>query len=505
MALTDTKTAGSDDWWLLRLLTQFGATLPRLAKLRDIHDGTDSVEVAAGPGKEAFEKFLEQSRLNIADLIVSAPVSRMVPLTVRTSTAGDTEGDKVVVEEFDDAHLYDQLPEAFTDMAVYGAGYLLATETSLFRLSPWRAYTEPDAAQPWRARAGVFVANAVETGFTIATLYVEREAADGTPVITTRQAISDIQGDLVPTDGSEWQPTAGWSWVDAPEVLEWADEVPLIAMNAPGGVGQFERHIGAIKRLHLLIYNRTVIMTMQAFRQRYLSGNLPKYYPKGHDLEGQEIDYKAIFEYGPAAMIRLPKDVTLQDLNPTDTTQITSAIAQELKNLAGVTGTPLYMLVPDTVQGSATGASIARETLTTKTSRLIQKAQDAIARALWLRCQARGVADTDLGKIRVVWAPVDTTSMAEKAQAASQLAAVMPLKTIWREVIQMTPEQIEQAELDMDDQQFSGVQQQFGAVTEATNGNSEPANSGAAADNTDGSSDGGTTGGAVEAVGDTSE
>lgn len=505
MPLSDAKIEGSDDWWLMRLLTKFGDGLDRLGQLRDIYEGTDKVEVASGPGKAAFESFLEVSKLNIADLTVEAPMSRMIPRTVRTSIAGDTEGDKIVQEEFDDSHLYDQLPDTFTDMGVYGAGYLLATEEGLSRLSPWRAITEPDEARPWRSRAALFVSTAVETGLTMATLYLEEVQRDGTSKVAMRQAVSDVEGEIIPTNGKKWQPTEAWTWLDAGELIPWADEVPLLRLEAPGGFGQFERHVGAIRRLHILIYNRTVILTMQAFRQRYLSGKLPQYYPKGHPQEGQEIDYNAIFQYGPAAMIRLPEGVELKELQSTDTTQITAAIAQDLKNLAAATGTPLYMLVPDAVQGSATGAAIARETLTKKTGRLIQRAQDGVARALWLRCQARGVAGNDLGKIRVIWDPVEATSMAERAQAASQAANTLPIKTIWREIFQFTPEQIEQAELDLDDQQFSGVKQQFGGEAEVADGADDIADGGEPADHDHGSTVGGADNslvGAVEAAAD---
>jgi hypothetical protein len=457
------KVPGSDDWWLVRLLGRLGAQFPHLKLLRDEYDGVPEVIVGDDatqqtPEVKAFTAFRNASRLNIARLIVQAPTSRMVPLGARTSVAGDEASDKIVQDIFDEAHMYSQLPELFTDMGVYGSGFLLAGDDALVRLSPWKAITAASETQPWAANAGLFISNDPTTDMTIAVLFIRDD--DG--LIYVRVAHSEAKGMVIPDDGRVYTPDKRWAWQSERTLIPWADEIPLIRVEAPGAVGQFEPHVAALDRINTLLFNRTVIMVLQAFKQRYTQGKLPKVYPKGHPLEGQTIDYRDLFKLGPAALITLPPDMELHQLDGTDTNQFTNAIAQELKNVAAVTGTPLYMLVPDAVQGSATGASIARETLVTKTSQLIARAQDGIARSIWLRAQAEGRPVA--GKIRVAWAPVDTTSMSEKAQSASLAGTTLPLKTIWREVYQFTPEQMEQAELDLDDQQFSGVTQQFGGT-----------------------------------------
>ncbi|KAB1662764.1 hypothetical protein [Pseudoclavibacter sp. CFCC 13611] len=436
---------GTDDWWLHRLLDQRENDRRRMIPLRDHFAGEPPVRSGDSlqehsPEQRAWEAFKEASRTNIAQLIVSAPASRMRVRTVRSSTAGDDAADRIVQGVYDASHLADQLPAVFTDMCVYGAGYLLAGVEGLRRLDPWAVAVEPAADRPWEARAAIVLGRDDTAGLEYVDLY--RELPDGKIVV--RRAVA-----AAPSPDS-WRQLASWEWAGAAKSVPWATTVPVLRALAPGGRGQFEAHKSSLDRLNTLVFNRTVIMTMQAFRQRYLSGNLPQYYPKGHPNEGEEIDYNAIFQYGPAAMIRLPANVELKELQPTDTTQFTAAIQQELKNVAAVTGTPLYMLVPDAVQGSATGAAIARETLVAKTRQLATRAGSVIGEGIAATAAAQGTPVA--GRVRIGWEPFESTSLAERAQSASQLAAVLPLKTIWREVFQFTPEQIEQAELDLDDQ-----------------------------------------------------
>ena len=57
---------------------------------------------------------------------------------------------------------------------------------------------------------------------------------------------------------------------------------------------------------------------MQAFKQRWISGDLPEYYKEsdpavkyGDAQAGQKVDYSTLFQMGPAALWLMPKGATV--------------------------------------------------------------------------------------------------------------------------------------------------------------------------------------------------
>ena len=65
---------------------------------------------------------------------------------------------------------------------------------------------------------------------------------------------------------------------------------------------------------------------MQAFKQRWVSGDLPEYYTKqdpavkaNRARAGEKIDYSSLFELGPAALWLMPKDAKMGDPAQPDT------------------------------------------------------------------------------------------------------------------------------------------------------------------------------------------
>jgi hypothetical protein len=165
---------------------------------------------------------------------------------------------------------------------------------------------------------------------------------------------------------------------------------------------------------------------MQAFRQRAIKGDLPE-----TDEDGKPIDYGAIFKPGPGALWQLPEDVDLWESSQTDIQPLLTAVKDDIRDLAAVTRTPMAMLLPDSANQSAEGASFAREGLVFKTMDRMKRASYAWNQVMQLALLFAGVGlERD---IEVLWLPADRPSLAERADASSK-AGDLPFGTKLRKI-----------------------------------------------------------------------
>src|SRR5690606_14672608 len=141
------------------------------------------------------------------------------------------------------------------------------------------------------------------------------------------------------------------------------------------GRGEFERHLAILDRINYTILSRLEIATLQAFRQRAIKGDLPR-----KDAQGNLIDYDDIFSADPGALWMVPATADIWESGQVDLGPIRSAVRDDVQDLAAVTRTPLFYLTPEATNGSAEGASLAREGL-------VFKAADRLAEttAPWAR------------------------------------------------------------------------------------------------------------------------
>jgi hypothetical protein len=405
---------------------------------------------------DVYRRFLEIARLNVADLIVEAVTSRMAPVGFQTR-ADDVDGDKACWEKFQANHLDVGVREVFRDMAVYGQGLALVDpdDGSIQALDPHLAAVEDTPGRPWEARAAVFAGRDDVAG--VDEIILVWHDAD-TGQVLMRRAVNPSKTSVIPSNGRVWRPSwKAWDWADDPVELS-LPVVPVVPFTAKDGLGQFERHLASLDRINHTIFQRLVITVMQAFKQRWIAGDLPATYPDDDPsgLGGQPVPYDQIFKTGPTALWMLPEGTKIQESSTTDINPLLTAVKDDLRQLAGVSQTPLYILDPEAAMGSAAGASASRETLVFKVEDMQARAGDSLRTVMELAFQASGAPKQIL---KTMWAPPDRVGLAEKAQAASQAASSLPKRTIWREIWQYTPDQIEQAEQDMAEEAFEQVQQ----------------------------------------------
>ncbi|HEY4266629.1 MAG TPA: hypothetical protein VGM94_00420 [Galbitalea sp.] len=456
--LEQTTVAGTDDWWLVQLATDFGADLPRLYRMQSYADGTNALPDEADLAmKDAYRRFIHMSRLNMAELIVAARVNRMKPLGFRTAAPGDQNGDAAAWATWNRSSMKVGARDFFTDAGNLGSAYLTTTgplvpsvsaEPLILPSNGFSTVTRQYVLRPSMAEA------ALQVGF---------DDVNGADVLTLfrpgymRQAIKGAKKSTVPSNGKKWNPGRDWTWVSDPIPLGYTSEVPVFKLAGRDGMGMFEKHLDSLDRITNGIRERLTITAMQAFRQRALSGDLPDEYPADHPLGGQKIDYEGIFKAGPAALWKLPSNVTVWESATTDITPVLVGSRDDVKNLAGVSSTPIYMLSPDAAQGSAEGASLAREALTFSTEEWIDRAERPIVMSLGTAFQGQADAvRSQAGLIEIIWASVDRSSWLEKGTAATaSKSGGLPQRMIDEKIFGLSPAEIAQAEQDRSDEAFA--------------------------------------------------
>lgn len=458
--LSEAATPGTDDWMLEQLATKLGQSFHRKGVLKAHYEGEPPVvDGAEQPQvRRAYQRLLKLGRLNFARLIVSAVTSRMVPVGFRSAT-GDEDVDQQAMALWDQSHMPVESRDMFEDLCVYGEAYGVVASDGMRHFSPWNVAV--DGTRPWDLDAAL-IAEWVPNKQVDRLTLLRRESSGR---VYVRDAVRPSTFTTIPSNGTVWFPGRDWTWEGNPRGVDvpWADRIPVVQFLAPGGLGQFEPHLATLDRINTTIFQRLVIEVMQAFHQRAVSGPLPQRYTedvpprnghRGHK-KGERIDYDKIFRAGPAAMWMLPQGAQIWESQTTDVSSITTSIAQDVKHLAAVSSTPLYVLSPDAQTGSAEGASLARETLVYKTEDLMARASDGLAAMMNLRLAAQeNTRPTSPPDLEVLWAPADRVSIDQKGQAASQLRTVMPEKTVWREVLQFTPDQIRRAEQDQAEEAY---------------------------------------------------
>ena len=219
--------------------------------------------------------------------------------------------------------------------------------------------------------------------------------------------------------------------------------VPVIPATTPDGRGIYETHLPVIDRINFSIYERLVLMDKQAFRELWIKG-LPAFYENPETGEREVIDWSKVILRGPGNANLLPgTDTDVEETGGGDFTQITAAVFNDVKYLAAVTSTPLYILDPSAAQESALGADKADKVHRTRIRTLRIPVGEAFAEAMSLSFEATGEAGKEF---ETVWSPLEDETLAQRAQAATVLQSIIPQRSLWTDVLQLTPEQISRAE-----------------------------------------------------------
>lgn len=440
----DTETVDSPGWWLKRLIVRLSREQPRYDTLDRYYRGENGIPIRSDKATtQAIRRLLAMSRTNYAELVVEALRERVVPAGFRTGADGDELGDSQAWDMW-------QANSLDADSAlVHRATFAMSTSFAI--VGPAPAGEEFPLITPEDPRQVIVERDPVRRRRAIAALKVFHDDVAGVDRAYVYLPGEVWQATRARAEGEEFVDVGGFEWEsDVPDVLP-AAVVPVVefpnrADTFGATMGEFESHLGILDRINYTILNRLEIATMQAFRQRAVAGDLPSRDPD----TGEEIDYSAIFEGGPGALWRLPKDAKILELGQSDLGPLRAAIRDDVQDLAAVTRTPLFYLTPEAANGSAEGASLAREGLVFKAKdRLLQLGESweqVMSLAFMFADDAQRASRRDM---EIIWADPERFSLAARYDAAvkAQTAGV-PWRTVMSDVLQFSPQQVDRMETE---------------------------------------------------------
>lgn len=441
----DTTPANSPGWWLHRLLKRLGDRQGHYDRLESYYTGEQAIPVMSSRAvRESYMRLMALARTNFAELVVEAVRERMTPAGFRTGADGDELGDAEAWRIWQanaldaDSALVHRASLSMGDAYVIVGSVDPATGAPVITPEdPRQVITEHHPIHKRRVVAALKAFYDDTANIDLAYLYLP-----GVVARAGRQHDPQAGAKVSSFDAS-----SSWEWIDQGSTPEGVVPVVRFANRATlGGVSyaEFETHISILDRINYTILSRLEIATLQAFKQRAIKG-VPT-----RDAQGNDIDYDDIFSMAPGAIWLLPAAAELWESNAVDLGPIRSAVRDDVQDLAAVTRTPLFYLTPEATNGSAEGASLAREGLVFKTMDRLVQAGESWEQVMSLAFTfAQDEQRASRGDMEVIWASPERFSLAERYDAAAKAqAAGVPWRTVMSDVLQFSPQQIDRMEVE---------------------------------------------------------
>lgn len=452
---------GSPGWWLEKGFKKREERAPRLNNLAAWHEGNPPAPTAVQTAREAFRDFEEEAVTNFAELIVGAVRERMSVRDIRTGASGE-KSDDVAWERWVDNNLSVEMSTVIETFLALGDSYVIVgkdPETDKVVVTaedPRQVVTFHNPLNQSQLRAAVKVLYDPDEGRAYAVLMLRGGKDEGGAQFNARRFVAYLD-----TDSSEIPAfnAADWAWdkdqgdADGEELPH--ELVPVVRFRNRNGKGEFEDHIKILRRINRSVFQLTVIVMYQAYKQRaVILDDSDEDDVQVQNSFKEEIgldDLDDALTSDPGSWFLLPRGAKIWESTQTDVQGILSAIKDDVMRLAAVTRRPMAIFAPD--NQSAGGAEFTREGLTFATEDKMTRATQGIVDMYHLIFLTEGdAARAERSKIMVGWNPAVRYSLSDMASATSQVANTMPKRTIYREIWQKTPAEIMQIESESADE-----------------------------------------------------
>lgn len=426
--------------WLPVLADKLDKRYKDLEKLRRYARGQADLPEMGKNLRRSWEAFQKKARTDYGGIAVRSLRNRIRPNGIRIGQASDHPALEAVRKIELDNGLTRQILDAIRDYFEVGVGYVAVRRDKdgtvlVRRESPEMFYAYPDPVKPWKALAALKVWRDELDGVDYARVTIENESQT-----FVRPSTNSNGSKIATAAGGGWQPTGDPDKFTAEAstvIFDRGDDGPFLAP-----------HIDVIDRVNLGKLHRLVISAIQAFRQRGLkpkegSGGLPDV-----DEAGNAIDWASAFAPAPGALWELPEGIDIWESQQVDLRPLLDAEQADARDFAAATGTPISVLIPEGQNQSAEGAANAKEQQISQAREDIDRLKRAAALVVvYALDMAR--ADRQGDEVEVLFAPPEHVSLTERYAAAVQAkGAGLSARTIKRDILGMTPDQIAQDEAD---------------------------------------------------------
>lgn len=440
--------ATTPDEWLPVLTKRLDARYPRVVRLRNYANGRADLPEMGPNLRASWVAFQRKARTDYGGLGKGSLSDRIRQNGILVGDDADSPESVQARRIWRDNRMSLQLADMVDDYLTTGVGYLV-TGVDRFGLAvisreaPEQFYAATDPLRPWKARAALKVWRDLDAGRDYALVWVP-----GARQRYSRATMNDNQ---------PIRTNYGDTWVLDGDVETYEGDVPVVVAERQSGEGLLERHLDVIDRINLGKLNRLVVVAMQAFRQRALKAQAGTAGLPEKDEDGNPIDYTKVFEPAPGALWELPEGIDVWESQATDIIPLLEGEKADARDFAAVTHTPISVFIPDGANQSAEGAANATAGQVAQAEKEIERLKPALAVALVYALRIEGV---DLGDdtVEVSFRPPAYVSVSEKYAAAAQAkASGEPWKSIARNILGYSPEQIAQAELDRAEEQLAAA------------------------------------------------
>lgn len=475
MAISDSQPY-SPGWWLSQAMKKRSERLDALEELKAWQDGNPPAPQAVKEARVAFAEFESEAITNFAELITGSIRERMAVRDIKTAVSGDLS-DMDAWKVWRDNALDVEMASNIETMLWAGDSYMIVgkdpvdDEVIITAEDPRDVVTFHDPKRQARLRAGVrFFSDDLE-GIDYAIVWLPgRDFVDHDDAGKARQYVAKRPtSNLGEFDGSEWSwdgEQGGSEGLPLEHSL-----VPIVRFRNREGKSEFGPHLPILKRLNRFVFQLTIIVLYQAFKQRaVMLSEKTEEESGGIDVQNEFKESVGLSELDealtsdPGSWFLLPSGATIWESTQADMNGILSAIKDDTKRLAAVARRPLTVLAPDNQSG--TGAKNDYEQWVFAIRDKITRVEQGIVDLFHLVFLTMGDAErADRSQITVGWKPFAWDSLLDSAQATAQMKDVMPFRTILRLAWHMSPDEIEQVLAEQADD----------ALTNALmTGNSEP-------------------------------
>jgi len=431
------------------LTSMMDAGMPRIARLRGYHSNKPDLPEMGKNLRESWEAFQRKAITNYGGLAQSSLCNRIVPNGLRIGSSEDHPALAAARRIWRDNYLDIRVAEAIEDAEQTGRGYLfygLDDDAVLItREAPEQAFAIPDPVRLGRTRAAIKVwrDEVLERDFLLVQCPDPDDPSGSLAQEFTRSAKTDAgswrSGSRARTAG-EWEPVGEPRPFDGPP--------GVLILRRKGDEAFIEQHLDVIDRINLGKLNRLVITAMQAFRQRALKPRDGEQPLPDKDSDGNDIDWASALEHAPGAIWDLPIPIDIWESQPTDINPLLNAEKADARDFAALTGTPVSVLIPDGQMETAAGAAQVPQQQVSNAKAEIRYFSPTLALLMVRALRLEGV---DLGDdtLEVLWVPPEHVSISERFDAATKAkAAGLSERTIKRDILGMSPDQIRQDETD---------------------------------------------------------
>lgn len=441
---------GSDAWWMNRLGTIMSARTPHVYRMLEWYFGNapmpDLDAMVDDKTAAVYKRLVRLSRMNLASLLVDARLPRMRLSGARTTADDSPNGDDVVAELLREQNLNVKLRLAWRDALVTGKGYIVSTVGGMMHSSPLNTVCVTDSFGNVAAAMTAYVDEMTqENVLLLARPGYVREARSSTGMCVLPNAIYEAKtgGEFKPgmfakEDATAWSMLAD-RWDLGEPSPTGTEGVPVYEFAYDRGL--LKKHEASMLRINQILLQRSVIFATQAFKQQIiLDAPLT-------DADGNPIDYSKVqLDNAPGSLWFLPQGAKFWESSTADTSPMQEALQDELRNLAGESRTPLFMLSSDSVNASSEGASAQRELLAFDIEELEDLFTETLKRLISDALIARGETErADRAQMRIEWVDPRRPSQLERATAiAAATGAGIPLDTALRKFGGFTPDEVEE-------------------------------------------------------------